>query len=90
VTGRAESFIKQLSVLAERRPLRATAGRAAKPCLAHDFFQDRTHDERVFRTLKALVIRVKRRLNLVDVVNALTDPFILRGPPEFIRSDNGA
>jgi putative transposase len=23
------------------------------------------------------------------VVDALTDPFILRGPPEFIRSDNG-
>jgi len=36
------------------------------------------------------VIRVKRRLNSTDVVDALTDLFILRGPPEFIRSDNGA
>ena len=41
-------------------------------------------------TREALVIRVKRRLNSTDVVDALTDLFILRGPPEFIRSDNGA
>ncbi len=30
------------------------------------------------------------KLNSVDVVDALTYLFILRGPPEFIRSDNGA
>ncbi len=36
------------------------------------------------------MIRVKRKLNSVDVVVALTDLFILRGPPAFIRSDNGA
>ena len=41
-------------------------------------------------TKEALVIRVKRRLNSTDVVDALTDLFILRGPPAFIRSDNGA
>ena len=35
------------------------------------------------------MIRVKRRLNSVDVIDALTDLFILRGPPAFIRSDNG-
>ncbi len=28
-------------------------------------------------------------LHSTDVVDALTDLFILRGPPEFIRSDNG-
>jgi len=33
------------------------------------------------------VIRVKRKLNSVDVVDALTDLFILRGPPEFISVD---
>ena len=63
-----------------------------------DFVQDRTHDGRVFRTLniideytkEALAIKVKRRLNSTDVVDVLTDLFILRGPPEFIRSDNGA
>ena len=35
------------------------------------------------------MIRVRRKLNSVDVVNALTDLFILRGPPAFVRSDNG-
>ena len=29
-----------------------------------------------------------RKLNSTDVVDALTDLFILRRPPEFIRSDN--
>ena len=63
---------------------------------SYDFVQDRTRDGRIFRTLniidkftkEALVIRVKRKLNSTDVVDALTDLFILRGPPEFIRSDN--
>ena len=41
-------------------------------------------------TKETLVIRVKRKLNFTDVVDALTDLFILRGPPSFIMSDNGA
>tara|TARA_R110002051_G_scaffold3745_4_gene20047 strand:+ start:438 stop:713 length:276 start_codon:yes stop_codon:yes gene_type:complete len=36
------------------------------------------------------MIRVKRRLNSTDVVDALTDFFVLRSPPKYIRSDNGA
>lgn len=32
---------------------------------------------------------MKRKLNSTDVIDALTDLFILRGPPAFIRSDNG-
>lgn len=36
------------------------------------------------------MIRVDRKLNSTDVVDALTDSFILRGPPEFVRSDNGS
>jgi hypothetical protein len=39
---------------------------------------------------EAVVIRVERKLNSVDVVDALTDVFILRGPREYARSDNGA
>ena len=35
------------------------------------------------------MLRADRKLNSTDVVNALTDLFILRGPPEYIRSDNG-
>jgi putative transposase len=65
---------------------------------SYDCVQDRTHDGRVFRTLnivdeftkEALAIKGKCRLNSTDVVDALTDLFILRGPPEFIKSDNGA
>ena len=35
------------------------------------------------------MIRVKRKLNSVDVIDVLTDLFILRGPPAYIRSDKG-
>ncbi len=35
------------------------------------------------------MMRVKRKLNSVDVIDTLTDLFILRGPPAFICSDNG-
>jgi transposase InsO family protein len=64
---------------------------------SYDFVQDRTHDGRAYRILniidectkEALMIRVDRKLNSTDVVDAVTDRFILRGPPEFIRADNG-
>jgi len=64
---------------------------------SYDFVQDRTRDGRTFRMLniideftkEALTIRVERKLNSTDVVDALIDLFILGGPPEFIRSDNG-
>lgn len=35
-----------------------------------------------------LSIRVKRKLNSTDVIDVLTDLFILRGPPAYVRSDN--
>ena len=64
---------------------------------SYDFVQDRTADGRVYRTLniideytrEALMIRVDRKLNSTDVLDALTDLFILRGVPSYIRSDNG-
>ena len=64
---------------------------------SYDFVHDRTHDGWVFRTLnlideytrECLMIRVDRKLNSIDVIDVLTDMFILRGPPAFIRSDNG-
>ena len=63
---------------------------------SYDFVHDRTHDGRAYRTLniideytrEAVMIRVDRKLNSTDVVDALTDLFILRGAPEYIRSDN--
>jgi len=32
---------------------------------------------------------VKQKLNSTEVIDALTDLFILRGIPAYIRSDNG-
>ncbi len=64
---------------------------------SYDFVHCRTDDGRAFRTLnildefsrECLAIRVKRKLNSIDVIDVLTDLFILRGVPSFIRSDNG-
>jgi transposase InsO family protein len=64
---------------------------------AYDFVEDRTHDGRKIRMLnivdeftrEALAIRVARRLNSTDVIDVLSDLFILRGVPAYIRSDNG-
>ena len=33
-------------------------------------------------------MRVNRKLNSTDVIDVLTDLFILRGPPSYVRSDN--
>ena len=38
---------------------------------------------------ECLAIRVDRKLNSGNVIGALSDLFILRGVPSFIRSDNG-
>jgi len=35
------------------------------------------------------IIISQRKLNSTDVIDALTDLFILRGVPAFVRSDNG-
>ena len=40
-------------------------------------------------TRESLAIRVRRRLSSSDVIDVLTDLFILRGVPGYIRSDNG-
>ena len=70
----------------------------AKHVWSYDFVHGhRTDDGKVFRTLnildefsrECLAIRVNRKLNSVDVIDVLTDLFILRGVPAFIRSDNG-
>src|ERR671912_2609986 len=65
---------------------------------SYDFVEDRTHDGRKYRMLNVidefthacLAIQVSRRLKAVDVLDVLSDLFILRGVPGHIRSDNGA
>ena len=64
---------------------------------SYDFVHCRTDDGKVFRTLniidefsrECLAIKVDRKLNSINAIDALTDLFILRGAPAFIRSDNG-
>ena len=64
---------------------------------SYDFVEDRTHDKRKVRMLnvideftrECLAIKVSRRLNSTDVIDVLSDLFILRGIPGHIRSDNG-
>ncbi len=40
-------------------------------------------------THECLAIRVARKLKAIDVIDVLSDLFILRGVPDHIRSDNG-
>ena len=64
---------------------------------SYDFVEDRTHEGRKYRMLnlidefthECLAIRVDRKLKSADVIDVLSDQFILRGVPEHIRSDNG-
>ena len=64
---------------------------------AYDLVEDRTHHGRKFRTLnvvdeftrECLAIQVGRRLGSTEVIDVLTDLFISRGIPAYIRSDNG-
>jgi transposase InsO family protein len=59
---------------------------------SYDFVHHRTGDGRAFRTLhlideytrEYLAIRVRRKLNSIDVIDVLTDLFILRGIPKYI------
>jgi len=64
---------------------------------SYDFVEDRTHEGRKLRMLnildefthECLAIRIDRKLNSTDVIDMLSDLFILRGVPGHIRSDNG-
>ena len=64
---------------------------------SYDFVEGRTHNGRKFRMLniideftrECLAISIDRKLNSTDVIDALSDLFILRGVPGHVRSDNG-
>jgi putative transposase len=64
---------------------------------SYDFVADRTNDGRALRMLniideytrESLLIYVARKNTSYDVLDQLADLFIMRGTPEFIRSDNG-
>lgn len=64
---------------------------------SYDFMSARTHDGRAFRILtiideytrECLAIEVARRLDGDAVLHQLTELFVGRRPPDYIRSDNG-
>src|SRR5438874_12333036 len=59
--------------------------------------EERTHDGGKFRMLniidgfthECLAIQVSRRLKSIDVIDVLSDLFILLGVPGHVRSENG-
>ena len=65
---------------------------------SYDFMHGRTYDGRAFRLLtiideysrQCLAIKVARRLGSEDVLDQLTELFIQRRIPDYIRSDNGS
>ena len=64
---------------------------------SYDFVAARTADGRPLRILtildeytrNCLSIVAQRQIRSQDVINELTDLFLIRGIPEYIRSDNG-
>jgi len=64
---------------------------------SYDFVADRTADGRSFRMLvivdehtrECLAVDVARRLTSEDLLERLSDLFICRGVPNYVRSDNG-
>jgi len=73
-----------------------------RPCWAnhvwsYDFVMARTHDGKAFRMLtiideytrECLAIEVSRRFAADAVLHRLTELFVTRRPPDYIRSDNG-
>jgi len=65
---------------------------------SYDFVMDRTSEGRSFRMLtlideytrECLSIDVARSLKSEDVLERLSDLFVRRGVPKYIRSDNGS
>ena len=65
---------------------------------SYDFMHARTHDGRAFRLLtiideysrECLAIKVARRFTSEDVLDQLTQLFIQRRLPDYIRADNGS
>jgi len=64
---------------------------------AYDFIADRTRDGRPLKMLtivdehtrECLAIEVGRYMKSIDVLQVLSDLFVERGTPEYLRSDNG-
>jgi putative transposase len=69
----------------------------AKHVWSWDFVSHVTHDGRTLRLLtlldeytrESLALRVERRLNSYDLIETMAEVMLVKGIPEYIRSDNG-
>src|SRR5262249_32046110 len=83
--------------LAGRRILHSAAAAAAQSCLVLRLCRGPHPRGRKYRMLnvldefthECLAIRVARKLKAIDVIDVLSDLFILQSIPAYIRSDNG-
>ena len=66
-----------MTPLADAQKIDGSKSKSTTSSLLHEFSRE------------CLAIRVQRKLNSTDVVGAITDLFIVRGMPAFIRLDNG-
>ena len=98
--GRAESAAKTeaaKALVVERRVVREAAAGAAETRLELRFCKrdDPRRQDVAFAALideytrECLAIRVARRLGSQEVIETLADVMLMRGIPEYLRSDNG-
>jgi hypothetical protein len=95
----APNWLRLAEIVGNGKPAGSVglAAERANRVWSYDFVEDRTHEGRKYRTLniidefthECLAIRTDRRFKSFDVIDVLSDLFILRGVPEYIRSDNG-
>jgi putative transposase len=84
--------------VAERWIVPAFATLLADHVWSYDFVADRAHDGRPLKMLtivdeytrECLAINVGRQRRSIDLVEQLSDLFLGRGVPNYIRSDNGS
>jgi transposase InsO family protein len=94
----ASATAETWSAVVERWLVYSAAAGISGHIWAYDFVEARTHDGRKFRILtiideasrECLALVVARQLRHEDVLAALAELFIDRGPPAHIRSDNGS
>ena len=84
--GAPDAALEELRTLVPSQPRYALGARSGERRTARAFRMLNVLDE---FTRESLAIRLRRKLSSTDVIDVLTDLFLLRGIPAWIRSDNG-
>jgi putative transposase len=91
------NFVATCAVVAERWVVVRLRPERSNHVWSYDFVSAMTHDGRTLRMLtlideytrECLAIRVARKLGKYEVIEELADVMLLRGIPDYMRSDNG-